>query len=310
MSEMYTEIERMTDDRDFWFAIVDIRVMQDRSLSPSDKGIYAVLCSFASAHGRICFPRVKTIAETANCSERTVQEALKRLEAAGYIERKERFRGSKQVSSGYTLVGHKAPSRGAYSAPVGGGVQNLHPRGAENVPPELEPRELDKHKTSSPSESTSELAPVDPSPVEGIEPTPEPTPEGEPLCTPEDAPAPMGATVDYFLLKTGRPGISPGELSAVRALEKLHTPARIQTEIGKAVARYQQGGKPLASLTLEYVWESLKHQTSLPGLRKAKAEQRRKVENDPWEKQRIADLDDWERRQQEDLKARFGGEDT
>lgn len=307
MPEMYEEIERMTDDRDFWFTMVDIRVMQDRSLSIGCKGIYSVLCSFASTHGRICFPKVKTIAETAGCSERTVQESLKRLEAAGYIERKERFRGNKQVSSEYTLVGHKAPERGAEYAPVDGGVQNLHPRGAKNVPPELEPRELYKPKTYSPSESTEESVP-DTQPV--IEDEPQAPEEDAPLCSPEDAPAPMGATVDYFLLKTGRSGISAAELSAVRALEKRHTPARIQTEIGKAVARYQKAGKPLASLSLEYIWEALKHQTSLPGARKAKAEQKRRVEEDTSEKQRLADLEDWERRQHEELMAKYGGEDV
>ena len=298
MPEMYEEIERMTDDRDFWFTMVDIRVMQDRDLSLCCKGIYSVLCSFASTHGRICFPKVKTIAETAGCSERTVQEALKLLESAGYIERKERFRGNKQVSSEYTLIGHKAPSRGAESAPVGGGVQNMHPRGAENVPPELEPRELYKPKTYSPSESTEESVPDTSTVI-----------EDEPLCSPEDAPAPMGATVDYFLLKTGRAGISAAELSAVRALEKRHTPARIQTEIGKAVARYRKAGKAIASLSLEYIWEALKFQTSLPGARKAKAEQKRRVEEDPAEKQRLADLEDWERRQHEELMAKYGGED-
>ena len=68
-----------------------------------------------------------------------------------------------------------------------------------------------------------------------IEDEPKTPEEDAPLCSPEDAPAPMGATVDYFLLKTGRSGISAAELSAVRALGKRHTPARIQTEIGKAV---------------------------------------------------------------------------
>ena len=44
--------------------------------------------------------------------------------------------------------------------------------------------------------------------------------------------------------------------------------------------------------------------------RKAKAEQKRRVEEDPAEKQRLADLEDWERRQHEELMAKYGGEDV
>ena len=143
-----------------------------------------------------------------------------------------------------------------------------------------------------------------------IEDEPKTPEEDAPLCSPEDAPAPMGATVEYFLLKTGRSGISAAELSAVRALEKRHTPARIQTEIGKAVARYQKAGKPLASLSLEYIWEALKHQTSLPGARKSKAEHNRRGELHSAAPRRPADLEAWERRQHEELMAKYGGEDV
>ncbi len=303
MSEEQREINTLEDERDFWFACVDTKVLYDPNISPMDKCVYSVLCTFASVRGRTCFPKIQTLAEKVNCSVRTVQESLKRLEEAGYISRRARYRGKKQISSEYALVGHRAPGRGADIAPIDGGVQNLHPRGAENVPPELEPIEL--YKTYSPSESEETSPPPPPPPAE--EEKPLHASQEEPLCTPEDVPAPMKATAEYFLLKTGRPGIRVGELSAIRALEKRHTPARIQTEIGKAVARYQKSGKSPGDLTLEYIWDSLKHQTSLPGLRSAQAAAKKKAKEDPWEAQRLADLEEWERRQHEAHMARFGG---
>lgn len=293
------------DERDFWFAIVDIKVLQDKNLTPCDKLVYAGLCTFASVNGRrACFPKIKTIAEAVSCSERSVQEGLKRLEAAGYIERRERFREGKQLSSEYVILGHKAQGMGAESAPIeAGGVQNLHPRGAENVPPELEPIEL--NRTYSPSES-EETSPT-PTPRED-ENTQEPS-AGEPLCSLDEIPASMHSTADYFLLKTGRSGITAGELSAIRALEKRHTPARIQTEIGKAIARYQNSARPLAALTLEYIWESLKHQTSLPGLRSSISGSKKKAKEDPLETERRADMAALEKAMAESIARRFGGDD-
>ena len=77
-----------------------------------------------------------------------------------------------------------------------------------------------------------------------------------------DVPAAMRETVDYFLLKTGRPGITPLELSAVRELEKNHVPARVNQEIVKAIERYGRNGKPLTELTLDYIRKSLQYQVS------------------------------------------------
>jgi predicted transcriptional regulator len=77
-----------------------------------------------------------------------------------------------------------------------------------------------------------------------------------------DIPAPMRETADYFLLKTGRPEITAGELSALRALEEIHTPSRVNAEITTAVGRFRKNGKPLANLTLEYIYDSLKYQVS------------------------------------------------
>lgn len=305
---------RIVDCRGSYFARVDIPVIITSDLSTHEKMVYVALCAFA-AQNDTCFPSVETLAGAASCSKRQVFRCLEVLEEVGLIARKQRFKDKEKISNVYEIRGSQGAFKGkkrklAEIPP--GDSQSLPPSDSQSVPSDSQSHrtrstELDRNKSYSPSESTEESVP-DTQPV--IEDEPKTPEEDAPLCSPEDAPAPMGATVDYFLLKTGRSGISAAELSAVRALEKRHTPARIQTEIGKAVARYQKAGRVLASLSLEYIWEALKHQTSLPGARKAKAEQKRRVEEDPAEKQRLADLEDWERRQHEELMAKYGGEDV
>jgi hypothetical protein len=73
----------------------------------------------------------------------------------------------------------------------------------------------------------------------------------------------MREAVDYFLLKTGRMGIQPEELSALRALEEIHTPARVSKEIAQAAERFERSGRPSSSLTLVYIYKSLQYQNSL-----------------------------------------------
>lgn len=280
----------LNDGRDFWWACVDICVIQDKNLSPVDKTVYAVLCTFASVNGRKCFPKVATIAENAGCSIRAVQESLKTLEAKGYLERNARYKEKQQLSSEYVIIGHK---RGAPHA----GVQEVHQGGAPNVVPELEPYELytslsEKEEKPSdedlPSQENNEIAEQ----------------ENTEFVDIDEVPQVMRPSVEYFLLKTGRKGITPGELFAVKTLEKIHVPARVNQEIGKAVARYEKKKRLLSTLTLEYIYESLKYQTS----GKSKSKARKTQVKDPYEEQRAADLKEWEKQQQAALIEKYGGE--
>jgi DNA-binding Lrp family transcriptional regulator len=86
---------------------------------------------------------------------------------------------------------------------------------------------------------------------------------GTELITPDEAPPAMRETADYFLLKTGRTGLDPEELSALRALEKIHIPTRVNKEIVEAVERFRKNSKPLSSLTLVYIYKSLQYQNSI-----------------------------------------------
>lgn len=290
------------DQRDFWWACVDISVLRDRELTPIDKAVYAVLCTFAAIEGRLCYPSIGRLAQDTGCSERSVQTALRRLEEKGFLVRESRYKDRRQVSSQYRLVGHRRGAPGA-----GGRVQEVHPGGAGGAPRtrtnELEPEDQNLY---SPSESEV------PSPETGEESEPE-KPQQAPVeaaserGTPEidlsGVPMAMRSTVELFLLKTGRRGVSSDELLALRQLDRYHIPSRIQTEVGKAVARYAKNGKPLSSLTLEYIWESLQHQRSKPEQRAAQV----KRMTDPREKQRLEDLEEWEKQQQEELLAKYGG---
>jgi hypothetical protein len=106
------------------------------------------------------------------------------------------------------------------------------------------------------------------------------------LIAPDEAPPAMRETLDYFLLKTGRTGIEPEELSALRALEDIHTPARVNKEIAQAVERFGRNGKPLPSLTLVYIYKSLQYQNSLKNAQDKSPPQRSAVEEnipDPYE---------------------------
>jgi hypothetical protein len=386
---------RNRDSRDFWFACVDIQVIRDRMLSPCDKAVYAVICSHVNVETRSCPLRIRTIAEEAKCSVRSVQESLKALVERGVIERMPRFENGKQKASIYRIVGHRAQcynnsnsqdtkfssqgkrsgndagkdagfstpadrdlnrgakfaphtesrdaesapptnralsrdaksaplveskdakfappidraflrdaesapladgrdaefapptdralSRGAESAPI---VESCTHRGAKNDPPSLlEPNIY--HYSPSERETSSRRAENFHEIVVSQKPKPEtpsedvgfqnaasqnetgtskngylPGANGSDLIAPDEVPSAMRETVDYFLLKTGRTGIEPEELSAVCALEEIHTPARVNKEIAQAIERFKKNGRPLSSLTLVYIYKSLQYQNS------------------------------------------------
>ena len=61
---MPEETLQLSDDRGFWFAVVDIEVIKDQALSLTDKAIYAILCAFSSVgDNRSSRPSIGTIAE-------------------------------------------------------------------------------------------------------------------------------------------------------------------------------------------------------------------------------------------------------
>jgi hypothetical protein len=86
-----------------------------------------------------------------------------------------------------------------------------------------------------------------------------------------EVPQAMRQTVKYFLLSTGREGITEAELVAVKALEALHYPARVNQEIDKALERFKKKARAPSSLTFEYLFDALKGQFSRKPAKKGPA---------------------------------------
>jgi hypothetical protein len=62
-------------------------------------------------------------------------------------------------------------------------------------------------------------------------------------------PRALHETVELYWLKTGRDGLTPDDLSALRALDQMHTPAVIQKPITGSVERFTRRGEdPRASI--------------------------------------------------------------
>lgn len=237
---------------DFRFARVDLEVLRDRMLSPCDKAVYGVLCSHANAQTHSCVVRVRTIAEEVNCSERSVQASLKALIQRGTVERRERFEQGRQKASSYRLIGCDAPCyTGAESAPT---AEICMDEGAKFDTPFFKEIIKKEKKTSSPSEREAEA--LASNKKLGM---------SEIYANLSGVPAIMREVMEHFFLKTGRKTILPEELSAIRALERIHTPQRIIREIAKTAERYDRNRKPLEELSLVYIYEALKHQTSKRG---------------------------------------------
>ena len=144
---------------DFWFACVDIRVIQDRTLGVSDKAVYAVICAKVDVKSREYVLSVGEIAEMAGVSVRTAQRSIQTLLDRGVLQREDRFQNGKQLPSTYRIVGHNAecyqestketcthdvadaPNRGDKSVM---GDKNVPPMGDKNDTPKiLEPKNQD-----------------------------------------------------------------------------------------------------------------------------------------------------------------------
>jgi hypothetical protein len=88
-------------------------------------------------------------------------------------------------------------------------------------------------------------------------------------CGLAETPYAFKQAAEYLLLKTGRKRLTEAEISALRTLDAQHYPARVMAEIDKAAERFTRKGRPLSSLSFEYIAESLKHQASRPQMHNA-----------------------------------------
>ena len=86
--------------KDNWFTCVDIQVLGDKELLPSEKLIFSVLCMIAGFGYRTCSPSIEEVANISGFSVRTVRRVYKELEARGIIARE---------GDVIRLIGHNAP---------------------------------------------------------------------------------------------------------------------------------------------------------------------------------------------------------
>ena len=80
------------------FTIVENIVLEDQALGPVDVLVYIALAKHADAEG-VCWPSMATIARLARVGRSKAFEAIKHLEARGYLTRNARFRPDGGVTS-------------------------------------------------------------------------------------------------------------------------------------------------------------------------------------------------------------------
>ena len=242
----------------FCFAKLDINVARDGSFKGAAKSVYMTLTSHADNNTRKCFLKVKTIAKESGYCERTVRNALHKLESWGLIEITEQFiqegSGRQQINSIYTLIGNEAACYHEYSV---GEIPEL----LDAVIPPCKNCTTPLQKVTGQNESPinnkdsltreAELPELNSEPVNNPE-----------TFTPEDAPDIMKSTAEYLLLKTGRKSLTESEISALRTLSASHYPARIQKEINTACERFKRKNRPLSTLTFNYIAGALANQQS------------------------------------------------
>jgi len=299
---------RIEDKRRFQDFRVEIALLKS-DLSTYERMVYVVLCSYASREGE-CFPSLETVASGAGCSVRQVQRALRVLEEKGILRCLAQYRPGdmRQTANVYTILGFpKGPEEAEpkeerpTGPPVPGGRVTIgHPPGDCQSPQEVDPSEVLKRlpDTLYPAAGAARPGGPSPTPEAEIGDTHSRHPQEKPEVTREQVPPAFRETYDLFLLKTGRAGINESELARIEALEKLHTPSRVQEEISKSLERFRNPRKPgfhprdRCELTWHYLWDALKSQKSGKARQEERQKRQAEREVDPaWRKQ----VEAWER---------------
>ena len=90
------------------FTLIENIILEDRQLGPVDILVYIALAKHADSGGT-CWPSMATIARVARVCRSKAFQAIKHLEALGYLKRTARFRADGGVTSNaYQLLGIEA----------------------------------------------------------------------------------------------------------------------------------------------------------------------------------------------------------
>ena len=132
-----------------WEARVDMQILANASLSDTEKLVYIALMGHADKTGA-AFPKNKTLAVYASCSERQVQRATRRLVTCGLLHKKPQFNSSReQISNLYEIYDSDCfkdfPSD-----------EKEETERHDSVSPSLEKSAGDAHDTQSPPTATTQ----------------------------------------------------------------------------------------------------------------------------------------------------------
>lgn len=110
------------------FTLIENIILEDQALGPVDILVYLALAKHADGEGS-CWPSLSTIAKIARVHRSSVIQAIKHLEARGYLKRTARFRPDGGVTSNvYQLM----PIEAQKYPPI---AQDHTPRRSERRPP-------------------------------------------------------------------------------------------------------------------------------------------------------------------------------
>jgi len=145
------------------FVIMPWAVLEDESLTAHDVLVYATIARYADVTSGEAWPSRSTVAQQARCDIKTVDRAVTRLVAAGFLEKHKRKNQEGEtnlyvvhevVARQETLAPKKARGRDSNGARVG--TQTVRPLATQTVR-ELEPLELDSADTSEWTEMPDDI---------------------------------------------------------------------------------------------------------------------------------------------------------
>jgi len=140
------------------FVILPWAVLDDDALTAHDLLVYATIARYADRNTGEAWPSRATVARMARCDVKTVDRAVGRLQAAGFLEKHNRKTVLGNDSNLYIIHEIKAAG-GRDSNGAGVGTQTVRGVGTQTVH-ELEPTELDKPLDYSTPGTPAEWTPM------------------------------------------------------------------------------------------------------------------------------------------------------
>ena len=144
------------------FVILPWAVLEDENLTAYDVLVYATIARYADVNSGEAWPSRQTVAQQARCDIKTVDRAVTRLVAAGFLEKHKR---KNQEGETNLYVVHEVVARqeklekrrgGRDSNGARVGTQTVRPLATQTVR-ELEPLELDSADTSEWTEMPDDI---------------------------------------------------------------------------------------------------------------------------------------------------------